>query len=192
MRVESGLYAGQKLENQFREVRMEEIRNAIRDIPDFPKPGIIFKDITPILKDPALFGKTVDIFVEHYRDRGVSAVASIESRGFIFGSVLALKLGVPFIPIRKKGKLPYKTVTATYELEYGTDSVEMHEDALNTGDNVLILDDLVATGGTAKATAELVEKVGAKVLEIAVVIELAFLNPREKLAGYDIFSIVQF
>ena len=171
---------------------MEEIRNAIRDIPDFPKPGIIFKDITPILKDPALFGKTIDIFVEHYRDRGVSAVVSIESRGFIFGSVLALKLGVPFIPIRKKGKLPYKTVTATYELEYGTDSVEMHEDALNPGDNVLILDDLVATGGTAKATAELVEKVGAKVLEIAVVIELAFLNPRQKLAGYDIFSIVQF
>ncbi len=171
---------------------MDEIRNAIRDIPDFPKPGIVFKDITPVLKDPALFDKTIGILYDRYKDREVNAVAAIESRGFIFGSVLALRLKVPFIPIRKKGKLPYRTISATYELEYGTDTVEMHEDALSEGDNVLIVDDLVATGGTAKATAELVEKVRARVLEMAFVIELAFLQPREKLAGYQVFSIVEF
>ena len=171
---------------------MQDIRKAIRDIPDFPKPGIIFKDITPILKSHPLFRKTISILVDRYKDKAIDAVAAIESRGFIFGSTLALELGVPFIPVRKKGKLPYKTVSATYELEYGTDSVEMHEDALNPGDNVLIFDDLAATGGTAKATAELVEKVGAKVAEMAFVIELTFLNPRDKLSGYDVFSIVQF
>ena len=171
---------------------MHKIRKAIRDIPDFPKPGVVFKDITPVLKDHALFSKTIDILVEKYKDKGVDAVAAIESRGFIFGSALALELGVPFIPIRKKGKLPYKTVSATYELEYGTSSIEMHIDALNPGDDVLIFDDLAATGGTAKASAELIEKVGAKVLGMAFIIELTFLNPREKLAGYDIFSIVKF
>lgn len=171
---------------------MHNIRKAIRDIPDFPKPGVVFKDITPVLKDHALFSKTIDIFVEKYRDKGVDAVAAIESRGFIFGSALALELGVPFIPIRKRGKLPYKTVSTTYELEYGTSSIEMHVDALDKGDNVLIFDDLAATGGTAKASAELIEKVGAKVLGMAFIIELTFLNPREKLAGYDVFSIVKF
>ena len=171
---------------------MEDIKRASRDIPDFPKKGIIFKDITPVLGNPTLFKKVIDSFSEHYKDRGVTAVAAIESRGFIFGSALALKLGVPFIPIRKKGKLPYKTVSATYDLEYGSDTIEMHEDAITADDNVLILDDLAATGGTAKASVELVEKLGAKVVGIAFVIELAFLNPRQKLAGYDFFSLVQF
>jgi len=171
---------------------MKEIRDGIRDIPDFPKPGIIFKDITPILKDPKLFKKVIDIFAKRYRDSGVTTIAAIESRGFIFGSALALKLGVAFIPIRKKGKLPYKTISATYGLEYGTDTIEMHEDALNAEDKVLILDDLAATGGTSKAAAELVEKLGAKVIGVAFVIELAFLNPRKKLAGYDFFSIIEF
>lgn len=171
---------------------MEDIKRAIRDIPDFPKKGIIFKDITPVLKDPILFKKVIDSFAEHYKDKGVTAVAAIESRGFIFGSALALKLAVPFIPIRKKGKLPYKTVSATYALEYGTDTIEMHKDAINADDNVLIFDDLAATGGTAKATIELVEKLGAKVAGIAFVIELSFLNPRQKLAGYDFFSLIQF
>jgi adenine phosphoribosyltransferase len=171
---------------------MNEIRDAIRDIPDFPKPGIIFKDITPILKDPRLFGRTLDIFKERYGGGGITAIAAIESRGFIFGGAFSRILNVPFIPVRKSGKLPHKTVSATYELEYGTDTIEMHADALGAGDAVLIMDDLVATGGTAKATAELVEKVGAKVVEMAFVIELAFLNPREKLEGYDVFSIVRF
>lgn len=171
---------------------MEDVKKAIRDIPDFPKKGIIFKDITPVLKTPRLFKKVINDFADKYRNRGVTAIAGIESRGFIFGSALALKLGLPFIPIRKKGKLPYKTISATYALEYGSDTIEMHEDAIASGDTVLILDDLAATGGTAKATAELVEKAGGKVFGFAFVIELAFLNPRAKLAGYDFYSLVQF
>ena len=171
---------------------LRSIRDAIRDIPDFPKPGIIFKDITPVLKDPKLFRQAVDAFGARYKDRGVDAVLAIESRGFIFGAPLALTLGVPFVPVRKKGKLPYSTVSATYDLEYGTDTIEIHEDALGKGDNVVIIDDLIATGGTAKATAELVEKVGAKVVEMGFVIELAFLNPRARVEGYEVFSMVAF
>ena len=171
---------------------MRDIRKAIRDIPDFPKQGIIFKDITPLLKNPKLFKKVINTFAKKYKNRGVTAIAAIESRGFIFGAALALKLGIPFIPVRKKGKLPYKTISATYALEYGTDTIQMHEDAITSNDKVLILDDLAATGGTAKATAELIEKVGAKVAGFAFVIELAFLNPRQKLAGYDFYSLLQF
>lgn len=169
-----------------------ELRNTIRDIPDFPKPGIIFKDITPVLKSPDLFEKVIAAFHDRYRDKGVIAIVAIEARGFIFGGALAERMGVAFIPVRKKGKLPYETVSAIYELEYGTDSVEMHSDALQAGDRVVVLDDLVATGGTAEATARLCEKLGAEVVELAFVIELAFLNPREKLDHYSVFSMVTF
>lgn len=170
----------------------EELRETIRDIPDFPKPGIIFKDITPVLKSAELFCRVIQAFSERYRDKAVTAIVAIESRGFIFGGALAERMGVPFVPVRKKGKLPYKTVSATYELEYGTDSVEMHSDALQPGDKVLVLDDLVATGGTAEATARLCEQLGAEVVELAFVIELAFLHPREKLSKYPVFSLVTF
>lgn len=170
----------------------EKLRRTIRDVPDFPKPGIIFKDITPVLKSPELFCRVIQTFCERYRDKEVTAIVAIESRGFIFGGALAERMGVPFIPVRKKGKLPYKTISATYELEYGTDSVEMHADALQPGDKVLVLDDLVATGGTAEATARLCEQLGAEVVELAFVIELAFLHPREKLSKYPVFSLVSF
>jgi adenine phosphoribosyltransferase len=170
----------------------EELRKTIRDIPGFPKPGIIFKDITPVLKSPTLFRKVIDTFCKRYEDKGITAIVAIESRGFIFGGASAERMGVPFIPVRKKGKLPYTTVTATYELEYGTDSVEMHSDALKPGDRVVVLDDLVATGGTAEAAARLCEQLGAEVVELAFVIELAFLNPRKKLSRYSVFSMVVF
>ncbi|MDP2899016.1 MAG: adenine phosphoribosyltransferase [bacterium] len=170
----------------------EKLRRTIRDVPDFPKPGIIFKDITPVLKSPELFRKVIQAFCDRYREKGVTAIVAIESRGFIFGGALAERMGVPFVPVRKKSKLPYKTVSATYELEYGTDSVEMHADALGQGDRVVVLDDLVATGGTAQATARLCEQLGAEVVELAFVIELAFLHPRKKLSKYPVFSLVTF
>ncbi len=170
----------------------EELRKTIRDIPDFPKPGIIFKDITTVLKSPGLFRKVIEMFCERYCEKGITAIVGIEARGFIFGGALAERMGVPFIPVRKKGKLPYKTVSATYDLEYGTDSVEMHSDAIQAGDKVVVIDDLVATGGTAEATARLCEQLGADVLELAFVIELGFLNPRRKLSKYPVFSLVSF
>ncbi|NQT84761.1 adenine phosphoribosyltransferase [bacterium] len=170
----------------------QELQRTIRDIPDFPKPGIIFKDITPVLKSPELFAKVIEGFCERYRDKGIAAIVAIEARGFIFGGALAERMGVSFIPVRKKGKLPYKTVSATYDLEYGTDTVEVHSDALDPGDRVVVLDDLVATGGTAEATARLCEELGAEIVELAFVIELAFLNPRVKLERYSVFSMVIF
>lgn len=170
----------------------EELRKTIRDIPDFPKPGIIFKDITPILSSSELFKKVIGAFHQRYRDKGIAAIVAIEARGFIFGGALAERMGVSFIPVRKKGKLPYKTVSATYDLEYGTDTLEMHSDALQPGDRVVVLDDLVATGGTAEATARLCEQLGAEVVELAFVIELAFLNARKKLQRYKVFSMVAF
>ncbi len=170
----------------------QELRNTIRDIPDFPKPGIIFKDITPVLRSPELFRSVIEAFSDRYRDKGITAIVGIEARGFIFGGALAARMGLPFFPVRKKGKLPHKTVSATYDLEYGTDTVEMHSDALRARDKVVVLDDLVATGGTAEATARLCEQLGAEVAELAFVIELAFLNPRKKLGRYKVFSLVSF
>ena len=164
----------------------------IRDIPDFPKPGIVFKDITPLLKEPAAFTYSVDVLSEFAEGKGVTAVAGIESRGFIFGALVAQQLGAAFIPIRKPGKLPAETISASYSLEYGTDTIEMHRDALDSSDRVLIVDDLLATGGTMAAAVSLVENAGAVVAGIAFVIELSFLHGREKLAGYDIASILTF
>jgi len=168
------------------------IRAAIRDIPDFPRPGIVFKDITPLLSNGSLFGKTVDLIAERYRDQKVDTVLGIESRGFIFGSALAYKLGAGFSVVRKPGKLPYETHSADYELEYGKDTLEIHVDAVPRDARVVIADDLIATGGTAAATAELVSKLGATVVECAFVIELSFLHGREKLKPHKVFSVLQY
>ncbi|HUR70428.1 MAG TPA: adenine phosphoribosyltransferase [Candidatus Limnocylindrales bacterium] len=168
------------------------IRAAIRDIPDFPRPGIVFKDITPLLSNGPLFGKTVDLIAERYRGQKVDTVLGIESRGFIFGSVLAYKLGAGFSVVRKPGKLPYETHSADYELEYGKDTLEIHVDAVPRDARVVIADDLIATGGTAAATAELVSKLGATVVECAFVIELSFLHGREKLKPHKVFSVLQY
>lgn len=168
------------------------IRSAIRDIPDFPKPGIVFKDITPLLSNGTLFGKTIDLIAERYKDRKIDTVLGIESRGFIVGAALAYKLGAGFSVVRKPGKLPYQTHRANYELEYGTDTLEIHIDAIPPKARVVIADDLIATGGTAAATAELVTKLGGTVVECAFVIELGFLNGREKLRPHNVYSVLQY
>src|SRR3989344_6961680 len=169
-----------------------DLIKAIRDVPDFPKKGILFKDITTLLTRGELFKKVIDELGAHFKDKKIDKIVGIESRGFIFGSALAYKLGAGLVPVRKKGKLPYKTVTASYQLEYGTDTLEMHEDALEGAKHVLVVDDLLATGGTAKATAELVEKVGGKIAGYAFLIELLFLKGRDKLKQYDVHSLIQY
>jgi adenine phosphoribosyltransferase len=168
------------------------IRQAIRDIPDFPKPGIVFKDITPLLGNGELFRSTIDILAERYKSQKVDTVLGIESRGFIIGAALAYELKAGFCVVRKPGKLPYQTHSASYELEYGKDSLEIHIDAMPNHARVVIADDLIATGGTARATAELVSKLGATVVECAFVIELSFLKGREKLKPHGVFSLVQY
>jgi adenine phosphoribosyltransferase len=172
-------------------VNTERLKAAIRDIPDFPKPGILFKDITPILGDPALFREAVDLFRERHRDRGIRKVAAIDARGFIFGSALAYALGVGMVPIRKKGKLPYATYEETYDLEYGTATLTVHTDAFRPGEPVLLLDDLLATGGTAAASASLIERAGGVVAEINFLIELTFLEGRRKLMRHPVFAAIQ-
>ena len=168
------------------------IRRAIRDIPNFPKPGIVFKDITPLLANGPLFKKTIDCFAERYQAQKIDTVLGIESRGFIIGAALAYRLGAGFNVVRKPGKLPYETYKASYELEYGTDALEIHIDAIKRGARVIIADDLIATGGTAAATAELVTKLGGTVVECAFVIELSFLKGRQKLKPHGVYSILQF
>ena len=171
---------------------MEDLKKYIRDVPDFPKKGIIFKDITTLLKRGEIFKEVIDTFAERYKSSNLDSIVSVEARGFIMGSALAYKLGTGIIPVRKKGKLPYKTERITYNLEYGTDTLEIHKDAINSGDRVLIIDDLLATGGTISAAAQLVEKQDGKIVEIAFLIELAFLNGRDKLKKYDVFSLIQY
>ena len=168
------------------------LQDYIRDIPDFPKQGIIFKDITPLLNNPEAFAEAVGLMCVSAEKYKVTQVVGIESRGFIFGAAVALKLGVGFVPVRKPGKLPSATIRETYSLEYGTDAIEMHQDALSDGDTVLLVDDLLATGGTMHAAIHLVEKTGARVAKIVFLIELTFLKGREKLKGYDITSLVTF
>ena len=168
------------------------IRQAIRDIPDFPKPGIVFKDITPLLANGALFAKTIDLIAERYNGQKIDTVLGIESRGFIVGAALAYRLGAGFSVVRKPGKLPYETHSASYALEYGVDTLEIHIDAISRNARVVIADDLIATGGTAAATAELVTKLGGTVVECAFVIELSFLNGREKLKPYGVYSVLQY
>ena len=167
-----------------------EIERAIRNIPDFPKPGIQFKDITPVLGDARLFAGAIDLLTEKHAAEKVDAVVGIDARGFIFAAAAAIKLNAGFIPVRKKGKLPYRTHEQDYALEYGTASVAIHVDALNPGSRVLLIDDLLATGGTAAAAAQLVKKLGAQILEAGFLIELSFLHGREKLKDYPIRSLV--
>ncbi|MCX7698619.1 MAG: adenine phosphoribosyltransferase [Candidatus Goldbacteria bacterium] len=170
----------------------KKLKSVIRDVPDFPKKGIIFKDLTPIFKDKKLFKSLIDYLYKRYKNKKPDAIVAIESRGFIIGAPLAYKLGVPFIPARKPGKLPRETYKVTYSLEYGEDALEIHKDALKQDDKVLIIDDLLATGGTANAVASLVEMANAKVMEIAFIVELDFLKGREKLKGRKVFSIVHY
>jgi len=173
---------------------IEFIKSKIRTIPNFPKPGIMFRDITTLLKEPQAMKKVLEILYEKYKDKNIDTISAIESRGFIFGSLLAEKLNTKLVPVRKQGKLPAETLREEYELEYGKDAVEIHKDAIQPGDNVLVLDDLIATGGTALATCKLIEKLGGRVVGVGFVIELPDLKGREKLAkeGYDVFSIVKF
>lgn len=170
----------------------ERIQAAIRDVPDFPKPGIMFKDITPVLSDPALLRGATDIFVERYRGKQVDKIAAIDARGFFFAGAICDRLSLGLIPIRKKGKLPYKTYEESYDLEYGSATLTIHQDAFSRGDKVVLVDDLLATGGTAAASAKLIEQCGAEVVEVDFLVELTFLNGREKLQAYNLFAIVEF
>ena len=164
------------------------LAQAIRDVPDFPKPGIVFKDITPVLSNPELLREAIRLFADRHRGAGIDKVAGIESRGFIFAAPLALELNAGLIPIRKKGKLPHKTIEVSYELEYGEATLEVHLDALSRGERILIIDDLLATGGTAAASAALIEQLGGAVVEIDFLVDLAFLSGREKLGGYPVYA----
>lgn len=170
----------------------ERLKAAIRDIPDFPKPGIIFKDITPILADPALFKIAIDLFVDRHRGKEINKIAAIDARGFLFAGAICDRLDVGLVPIRKKGKLPYKTFEESYDLEYGSATLTVHQDAFDKGDKVVLVDDLLATGGTAAASAKLIEQAGGQVVEIDFLVELAFLNGRDKLTGYEIFAPIVF
>ncbi len=170
----------------------EKVKAAIRDIPDFPVEGVVFKDITPALSDPELFRASIDLFVDRHKDSGITKVVGIDARGFIFSGAMADRLGIGVIPVRKKGKLPHQTYEKEYDLEYGTATLAVHQDAFEQGEKVAIVDDLLATGGTAAATAELVEKAGGEVVEIDFLVELKFLKGREKLTGYNVFAPIQF
>jgi len=171
---------------------VHRLATSIRNVPDFPKKGIVFRDITTLLKDPNAFREAVEIFYERYKGTQIDKVACVEARGFIFGAALALRLGAGFVPIRKRGKLPAQTIRHEYALEYGTDSIEIHADAILPGENVLIHDDLLATGGTIAAACQLVERLGGKIVGLSFLVELSFLQGRGHLKGYDIFSIIQY
>jgi len=168
----------------------DDLKKYIRDVPDFPKPGIIFKDITPLLDNGKAFKKVIATLAKRYKNQGVQKIVAVDARGFIFGAALAHALGTGFVPIRKKGKLPYKTLQETYNLEYGTDTVEIHQDAIVKGERVVVLDDVLATGGTLAATCRLVEKLDAEIVEVATIIELCFLKGREKLRKYKYYSMI--
>ena len=171
---------------------MDSLKQKIRSIPDFPKKGIMFRDITTLLQDPKATKKAIQGMLKPFENEKIDAVIGTEARGFIFGAIIAFELGVSFVPVRKPGKLPFRTEKAVYEKEYGTDELEMHSDSIKKGDNVLIVDDLLATGGTGKAVAELAEKLGGKIAGFCFLIELSFLNGREKLKPYRVFSLIDF
>src|SRR5947208_6013022 len=168
------------------------LEDRIRDIPDFPQKGVLFKDITPLLQDAASFRAAMERMASHYAGSGIQAVVGVESRGFIFGAVLAYLLKCGFIPVRKFGKLPAQTISVEYALEYGTNVVEVHEDAIKPGERVLIVDDLLATGGTVAAAIELVERLAGSIAGVAFLVELTFLNGREHLQGYDVFGLIKY
>lgn len=171
---------------------MDDLKTYIRDIPNFPKPGILFRDITPLLINPEAFRATVNTLVDRYRGMDVDKVVAIESRGFLFASALCYGIGAGFVPLRKPGKLPHDTIGESYELEYGEATLEVHRDAIEKGDRVVVFDDLLATGGTAAASVALVQKLGGSVIEIGFVIELESLRGREKLNGLPVFSLIQY
>lgn len=173
-------------------VTMHELAKAVRNIPDFPKKGIVFRDITTLLKDPNAFKRALDLFYERYKDDKIQKVVCVEARGFILGAALAARLGAGFVPIRKKGKLPAEKIQEQYALEYGTDVIEIHKDAVQQGERVLVHDDLLATGGTIQAACKLVERLGGTIVGVSFLIELSFLKGRERLQGYNIFSIIQY
>jgi adenine phosphoribosyltransferase len=170
----------------------DDLKKLIREIPDFPKPGILFYDITTLLKDKLGFATLIDGLAEHYIGKDVDLVLGMEARGFIFGPAVAYRLNAGFIPVRKPGKLPAATTKYDYTLEYGTNTLEVHQDAIRKGQRVIIVDDLLATGGTAEATAKLAEMAGAEIIGMGFVVELDFLHPREKLKGYDVFSLLHY
>ena len=169
-----------------------ELRDYIRDVPDFPTPGILFRDITPLLKDTAAFRAAVDSLVEYCEPLKLDAIVGIESRGFLLASPLAYCIRAPLIPVRKKGRLPFETYTESYDLEYGSDALQVHIDAISEGQRVIIIDDLLATGGTMSAAARLVEQTGGQVAALAFLVELSDLNGRNQLKGYDIFSLIEY
>jgi len=171
---------------------VERLRAAVRDVPDFPKKGIMFKDITPVLSDPSLFRASIDLFLERCRGREVDKIVGIDARGFVFGSAVAYELGVGFVPIRKRGKLPYRTEIAKYSLEYGEAEVEMHTDAVTQGERVVLVDDLLATGGTSAAAAVLIRKAGGQLLEAQFLIELEFLEGRKRLEPTPVTSFLKY
>jgi len=169
-----------------------ELRAAVRDVPDFPKKGIVFKDITPVLNDPALFRASIDLFLERCRGRKIEKIVGIDARGFVFGSAVAYELGVGFVPVRKRGKLPYRTEVAKYSLEYGEAEIEMHVDAVTVGERVVLVDDLLATGGTSAAAAVLIRKAGGNLIEAQFLIELEFLHGRKQLEPTPVTSFLKY
>jgi adenine phosphoribosyltransferase len=173
-------------------VDLDQLRALVRDVPDFPQEGIVFKDITPLLADELAFSTVIDLIVVHFGRGNVDKVVGIEARGFILASPVAYHFGAGFVPVRKKDKLPWETESAEYALEYGTATLEVHKDGVEPGERVLVVDDVLATGGTAKAAAELVERIGGKVVGISCLIELGFLSGREKLEGYDLFTLIDY
>ncbi len=171
---------------------MENLKKLIRDVPDFPKKGIVFKDITPLLQDPKGLRTAVEVISQHYKGKKIDIVVGAEARGFILAPTVAFNLGAGFVPVRKPGKLPYKKISESYALEYGTDTLEMHKDGIKKGQNVLMVDDLLATGGTMAACCKMVESVGGNIAGCAFLIELAFLNGKSALSKYDIFSVIKY
>jgi adenine phosphoribosyltransferase len=172
--------------------KIEKVRSGVRDVPDFPKKGIVFKDITPILKDGELFRASVDLFLEQCRGKTIDKIVGIDARGFLFGSAVAYELGVGFVPLRKKGRLPYKTESAKYSLEYGEAEMELHVDAITRGERIVLIDDLLATGGTSASAATLIKKVGGDLVTAIFLIELEFLHGREKLAPTPVISFLKY
>lgn len=177
-----------------KEQQLQLIKESIATIPNYPKEGVLFRDITTLLNNPAAYQATIDLLVDHYKDKGVTKIVGTEARGFLFGAPVALRLGVGFVPVRKKGKLPREVLSMTYDLEYGTDTLEIHRDSIQPEDNVLVIDDLLATGGTIEATVRMIKQLGAKIVDAAFIISLPYLGGEERLAaeGIHSFSLVEF
>jgi len=171
---------------------VKDLKGVIRSIPDFPKKGIVFRDITTLLADPEAFRQSLDMMQDFFTKRGVERIAAIDSRGFIFGGALSDRMKIPFVPIRKKGKLPFPTICQEYDLEYGTDTLEIHKDAVQKGEKVAVIDDLLATGGTLEASCKLVEKLGGEIVAISVLIELRFLRGRERIPNYEVMALIDY